>query len=53
MTKRVNKKLEEVKSMSDEELLEREKELYLWSGRRVVLGIGIFILGVVWFVLSK
>lgn len=53
MAKKVNKKLEEVKAMSDEEILEKEKELYLWSGRRVILGIGVFILGVVWFVLSK
>lgn len=53
MSKKVNKKLEEVKAMSDEELLEREKELYMWSGRRVILGIGVLILGVVWFVLSK
>lgn len=53
MSKKINKKLEEVKAMSDEELLEREKELYMWSGRRVILGIGVFILGVVWFVLSK
>ena len=53
MSKKINKKLEEVKAMSDEELLERAKELYMWSGRRVILGIGVFILGVVWFVLSK
>ena len=51
--KRVNKKLEEVMKMSDDEILEYEKDLYMWSGRRVVLGICILLLGILWFMLSK
>lgn len=47
--KRVNKLLEQVEKMSDEEILEREKELYISSGIRVVGGLGIFAICLVVF----
>lgn len=51
--KKINKKLEEVNNLSDEEILEREKELYVWSCKRVLLGGFLIGLGVLWFLLSK
>lgn len=47
--KKVNKLLEKVNSMSDEEILEKERELYFSSGIRVIGGIAIFIAGLVIF----
>lgn len=47
--KRVNKLLEEVENMSDEELLRRERELYFNSGIRVVAGLGVLFAGLVVF----
>lgn len=47
--KRVNKLLEEVENMSDEELLRRERELYFNSGIRIVAGLGVLFAGLVVF----
>lgn len=46
---RVNKLLEKVNQMSDEEILEYEKSLYFKAGIRVVGGIGVLIAGLVVF----
>lgn len=47
--KRINKLLEEVENMSDEELLRRERELYFNSGIRIVAGLGVLFAGLVVF----
>lgn len=47
--KRINKLLEEVENMSDEELLRRERELYFSSGIRIVAGLGVLFAGLVVF----
>lgn len=47
--KKIDKLLQEVNNMSDEELLEHEKELYLKAGIRIAGGIGGLIAGIVIF----
>lgn len=46
---KVNKLLEKVNNMSDEEILEQEKELYAGAGVRVGFGLLVFVAGLVLF----
>lgn len=43
-SKRIQHKLEEIKNMSDEEILKKEKELYHYSGYNIIGGLVLLLL---------